>query len=151
MSRGSLVERVSTSSFHNVFIAVLLTLHRYKTDSPLYEHIAYLNQIRNHISSTSSKYLGYYSRVLNYTSDTIQLRKDAIRTILTNQGDGGKASTLTTSGMEFTKGETVIDVLTCTRYEASDKGEVDVKMDKGFPVVLVPESAIKGSTICAQS
>lgn len=51
--------------------------------------------------------------------------------------------------MEFTAGETVIDVLAgCTKYKATDKGEVDVKMEGGKPSVLVPESSLGGSGVC---
>jgi alpha-amylase len=50
--------------------------------------------------------------------------------------------------MAFTSGETVVDVLSCTKYTASAKGEVDVKMSGGMPSVLVPEGSLKKSTMC---
>ncbi|KAF2260037.1 Dioscin-alpha-L-rhamnosidase precursor [Lojkania enalia] len=125
-----------------------LWLSQYNTDSPLYKQIAYLNQIRNHISSQHPSYLTYQTRVLSYTADVIQLRKDAIRTILTNQGEQGGTYTLTTQGMEFTAGETVVDVLTCAKYNATEGGEVDIKMDGGKPSALVPGSQLTGSQLC---
>ncbi|KAF2119657.1 Dioscin-alpha-L-rhamnosidase precursor [Lophiotrema nucula] len=121
----------------------------YNQQAPLYKQIAYLNQIRNHISANHASYATYWTTVQAYDADVIQLRKDVIRTVLTNQGEKGGAYTLTTQDMGFTKGETVLNVLTCDKYTASDKGEVDVKMSGGKPSVLVPESALKGSGICS--
>jgi alpha-amylase len=71
-----------------------------------------------------------------------------VRTILTNQGQSGGSYTLTTQGMQFSNGETAVDVFTCNKYKASSKGEVDVKMGGGNPVVLLPESALKKSGLC---
>jgi alpha-amylase len=123
----------------------------YSNTSPLYNHTAYLNQIRNHISATHPSYLTYWTRVLAYTSDTLQLRKEAIRTILTNQGEQGGSYTLTTQGMEFSPGETVMDVLRCVKYTANGQGDVDVQMQGGRSSVLVPETSLKGSGICGVS
>lgn len=53
--------------------------------------------------------------------------------------------------MQFTAGQTVVDVLSCTKYTASEKGEVDVKMSGGSPVVLVEEGGLKGSGMCGIS
>ncbi|KAF2186346.1 glycoside hydrolase family 13 protein [Zopfia rhizophila CBS 207.26] len=78
----------------------------YDTNSPLYKYIAYLNQIWNHISAKPLGYLTWQTHVLSYTSDTIQLRKDIIRTILTNQGEFGGEYTQHTQGMLFSGGET---------------------------------------------
>ncbi|KAF2020229.1 glycoside hydrolase family 13 protein [Aaosphaeria arxii CBS 175.79] len=126
-------------------------LSGFDTSAPLYRHVAYLNQIRNHVAAREGGYLGYWTRVLNYTEDTIQLRKDVIRTVLTNQGEKARSGTLKTKGMEFAKGAAVVDVLTCGKYTAGNDGEVDVKMEKGYPVVLVPEVTLKGSGMCGQS
>lgn len=98
-----------------------------------------------------SAYLTYQTRVLNYTTDTIQLRKSSVRTIITNQGEGGSSYTLTTSGMLFNKGETVIEILTCTKYTANSNGDVAVQMKGGLPSVLVPATSLAGSTMCGYS
>ncbi|KAF2871480.1 glycoside hydrolase superfamily [Massariosphaeria phaeospora] len=120
----------------------------YSTTTPLYAHTALLNQLRNHISATHPAYLTYQTRVLTYTADVIQLRKDAIRSIFTNQGAQGGSYTLSTQGMEFSKGETVVDVLTCSEYVAGEKGDVDVRMERGEPRVLVGKGGLGGSGIC---
>ncbi|KAF2737424.1 alpha-amylase [Polyplosphaeria fusca] len=120
----------------------------YSTQSPLYAHIAYLNQIRNLISTKQASYLGSQTKVASYTSDVLQLRKDPIRTILTNQGESGGTYTWTTQGMGFKAGETVVEVLRCTKYTASGSGEVSVGMQGGLPHVLVPEGRMGGSGMC---
>ncbi|KAF1972609.1 glycoside hydrolase [Bimuria novae-zelandiae CBS 107.79] len=88
------------------------------------------------------------TRVLSYTATEIQLRKDAVRTVLSSQGEEAPTWTLTTQGMEFEKGKTVVDMLGCAKYCVGGDGEVDVKMEAGKPVVLVEEWALGGSSLC---
>ncbi|KAJ4299065.1 hypothetical protein N0V90_004309 [Kalmusia sp. IMI 367209] len=125
-----------------------LWLSEFNTTSPLYAHTALLNNLRNHIIAHSTTYLGYQTRVLSYTATEIQLRKDAIRTVLSNQGEKSPSWTLTTQGMEFEQGKTVVDVLSCAKYDVTYEGEVHVQMNAGRPVVLVVEGALGGSALC---
>lgn len=78
----------------------------------------------------------------------MQLRKGAIRTVLSNQGANAPTWTLKTQGMDFEKGKTVFDVLSCARYAVDGNGEVDVNMKAGEPVVLVEEDVLLGSDLC---
>ena len=100
------------------------------------------------MSAHSSTFLGYQTRVLKYTDTEIQLRKDVIRTVFSNQGAGTPTWTLTTEGMEFESGKTVVDVLCCAKYTAKDTGEIDLKMVSGLPAVLVQEGSLSGSGLC---
>ncbi|KAL1610180.1 hypothetical protein SLS60_001845 [Paraconiothyrium brasiliense] len=125
-----------------------LWLSEFNTTSPLYKHIASLNNLRNHVAAHRSTYLGYQMRVLAYTATELQLRKDAIRIILSNQGEKAPAWTLKTQGMEFEMGKTVVDVLGCAKYGVDGNGDVDVKMEAGKPVVLVDDGALGGSSLC---
>lgn len=86
--------------------------------------------------------------MLSYTSTEIQLRKDVIRTVFSNQGASAPTWTLTTQGMEFESGKTVVDIISCSTYTAKDTGEVDVKMESGLPAVLIQDGAISGSGLC---
>ncbi|OAG11761.1 alpha-amylase [Paraphaeosphaeria sporulosa] len=121
---------------------------QFNTTSPLYKHTALLNNIRNHIVSESAPYLSYQTRILAYTATEMQLRKGAIRTVLSNQGEHAPTWALKTQGMEFEKGKTVFDVLSCARYGVDGNGEVDVNMRSGEPVVLVEENVLRGSDLC---
>ncbi|KAF2439471.1 glycoside hydrolase family 13 protein [Karstenula rhodostoma CBS 690.94] len=136
---------------------------KFDTTSPLYKHTALLNHIRNHVIAhgssrfrnhyghvvaESSTYLGYQTRVLAYTATELQLRKGAIRMVLSNQGEHAPTWTLKTQGMEFGKGKAVLDVLRCARYAVDGNGEIDVNMRSGEPVVLVEEDVLRGSDLC---
>jgi hypothetical protein len=99
----------------------------------------------------SATYLGYQTRVLAYTATEIHLRKDAIRTLPSNQGEKAPTGTLKTQGMQFEKGKTMVDVVSCTNYGVNGDGEVDVKMEAGRPFVLVEESVLYGSLLCGYS
>ncbi|KAF2817253.1 alpha-amylase [Mytilinidion resinicola] len=120
----------------------------YNTSTPLYGHIAYLNQMRNFAQSQSSSYLTYKNWVTNYTTDTIMMRNDIVRTILTNQGESGGSYSLTTEGMGFESGETVVEVFTCDKSTANSDGEVNIRMNGGLPRVLFPESSLTGFGMC---
>ena len=121
---------------------------RYDTTAPLYNHIASLNQSRNWSLGQSASYLTWQTRVLGYTSDTIQLRKDIVRIVLSNQGEAGGTYTLATSGMQFAGGEKIVEILSCSQYTASGNGELDVKMAGGVPSVLVPAKELERSGMC---
>jgi hypothetical protein len=99
----------------------------------------------------SATYLGYHTRVLAYTAMEIHLRKDAIHTVLGNQGEKAPTWTIKTQGMQFEKGKMFVDVLSCRKYGIDGDGEVDVKMEAGRPVVLVEESVLRRSLFCGHS
>lgn len=86
--------------------------------------------------------------MLAYTESTIQLRKDAVRIVLSNEGSQGAKYTLRSQGMQFSAGQTVIEVLRCGTLVAGQDGEVDIEMEGGMPRVLVPREALGGSEVC---
>jgi alpha-amylase len=86
--------------------------------------------------------------VLSYTANTIQLRKDAVRIILSNEGSQGSKYMLKSQGMQFSSGQTVVEVLGCRTLVAGQDGEIEVEMEGGRPMVLVPRDALGGSGVC---
>ena len=125
-----------------------LTRTSFDTSSTLYKHIALLNNVRNFVSAKSSAYLGYQTQVVSYAETEIQLRKDVVRTVLSNQGQNAATWTLGTKGMGFTSGNTVVNVIDCSTYTADGNGEVAVKMVQALPAVLLETGSLGGSNIC---
>lgn len=125
-----------------------LWLSGYDTSAPLYKHIAYLNQIRNHTVVYRSVYLAAQTHVLNYTTDVIRPRKDIVRVMLTSKGDGDWSVQLTAIDMGFASGARVLYMLSCNKYQATYQGEVAAWVKGGGPVMLLEEWVLKGSGIC---
>ncbi|KAF2757290.1 putative alpha-amylase [Pseudovirgaria hyperparasitica] len=128
-------------------------LQKYNTNAELYKHIALLNQIRNSamLATPASGYPGYaqyQNWVLTYSSNVIQMRKDPVRTVLSNEGSSVASYTLTTSGMGFTTGANVVEVLTCNVYVADATGNVALSMGQGRPSVLMSEAQLQGTGLC---
>lgn len=86
--------------------------------------------------------------MVSYTATEIQLRKDVIRTVLSNQGASAPTWTLGTKGMGFTSGNTVVNVVNCATYTADSNGEVAIQMQAGLPAVLLETGALSGCGLC---
>lgn len=118
------------------------------TSAPLYQFAARLNRIRSWAISQSAAYTTYETTTLNYSDDQIALRKDALRSILTNAGVGQGNGTYTTEGAEFAAGATVVDMISCDAYTADSNGEVTARIGGGAVVVLMEQDVAQHSGIC---
>lgn len=118
------------------------------THVSLYEYTARLNKIRSWAIKKSSGYTTYGTYVLNWSGNQISIRKDVIRTILTNAGQDQASDTYTTMGAEFPEGAAVVDLITCKSYTADSQGDVTVNVGGGAVVALMEESVAQGSGIC---
>lgn len=114
----------------------------------LSQFVARLNRIRSWAIAQSAGYTTYGTYTLNYSEDQIAIRKDVLRTILTNAGVDQAGGTYTTEGAAFTRGRTVVDLISCKTYTASRQGEVTVDIGGGAVVVLMEQSVAAGSGIC---
>lgn len=114
----------------------------------LVEFVALLNKIRSWAIKKSPGYTTYGTYTLNYSKYQISMRKDVIRTILTNAGSSQTAGAYITQGSEFSNGAPVVDLISCKTYTANDQGEVTVDVGSGAVVVLMEESLAAGSGIC---
>lgn len=120
----------------------------YSTSAPLHGTVAYLNQIRNWVTAKSPSFLTWKTITLNYSNNQISLRKDVIRSILTFAGQNQARGSYTTMGAEFTAGESVVEMISCQKYTASNSGEVTASIGGGAMVVLLPASILKDSGMC---
>ncbi|CAN8096787.1 unnamed protein product [Discula destructiva] len=118
------------------------------TDSELVQFVTTLNKIRSWAIRQSASYTTQGAHVLNYSADQISTRKDVVRAILTNAGADQAAGRYTTQGAGFRHGATVLDMISCTAYQASGHGEVTVNIGGGAVVVLMEESVAQGSGLC---
>lgn len=118
------------------------------TEASLCEFVSRLNQIRSWAIKKSPGYTTYGTYTLNYSKNQISIRKDVLRTILTNAGVNQAADTYTTDGAEFSHGAPVVDLISCKTYTANKQGEVTVHVGGGAVVVLMEQSVASGSGLC---
>lgn len=124
------------------------------TGAELYQYAARLNRIRSWAIARSAggggacAYTTYETITLNYSEDQIAIRKDALRSILTNAGVDQASGSYKTEGAEFTAGDHVVDLMSCATYTADSCGEVTAKTGGGAVVVLMEQSLAKDSGIC---
>lgn len=116
-----------------------LWLSGYSTTSPLYRFIAAINQIRNQAIYLSTGYVTYRARIIYSDSNTIATRKgldgNQIISVFTNNGQNGNSYTLTLDNTEYTSGELVMEILTCTAVTVDNSGILAVPMGQGLPKV----------------
>lgn len=117
-------------------------------ETELFQYAALLNKIRSWAIQKSSGYTTYGTYTLNYSENQIAIRKDVLRTILTNAGVNQANAQYTTDGAGFSHGDTIVDLISCKTYMANSWGEVTVKVGGGAVVVLMNESVAEGSGIC---
>lgn len=117
-------------------------------NNPLVAYVATLNKIRAWAIQKSPGYTTYGANVLNYSEDQISIRKDVLRTILTNAGSSQPTASYTTEGSAFEAGATVVDMISCKEYLADKDGEVTVTIGGGAVVVMLEQSLAQGSGVC---
>ena len=77
----------------------------YNTSAPLHRTVAYVNQIFHWAAADNSPgYSTYKNWVQPYSDTQIQMRKDVVRTILTNAAQGQGSGTFTTQQAGFAAG-----------------------------------------------
>ncbi|KAJ4391689.1 hypothetical protein N0V93_005309 [Gnomoniopsis smithogilvyi] len=118
------------------------------SEASLCDFMSRLNQIRSWAIKKSAGYTTYGTYVLNYSGNQMSIRKDVLRTILTNAGVNQAADTYTTDGAEFSQGDTIVDLISCKTYTADEDGEVTVRIGGGAVVALMEQSLAAGSGIC---
>lgn len=118
------------------------------TSAELYQFAARLNRIRSWAIAQSTTYTTYETITLNYSDDQIAIRKDLLRSIMTNAGVDQASGSYTTDGAEFTAGDDVVDLISCDTYMADDSGEVTVKIGGGAVVALMEQALAQDSGIC---
>lgn len=117
-------------------------------NAPLVDYVTTLNKIRAWAIKKSRGYTTYGAKVLNYSEDQISIRKDVLRTILTNAGMDQPVAEYTTQGSDFEAGATVVDMISCKTYRADKDGEVTATVGGGAVVVLLEQSLAQGSGVC---
>lgn len=118
------------------------------TSAELYQFAARLNRIRSWAIAQSTAYTTYKTTTLNYSDNQISIRKDSVRSIMTNAGVYQASGTYTTDGAEFTAGDAVVDLISCDTYTADSSGEVTVKIGGGAVVALMEQGVAQDSGIC---
>lgn len=104
-------------------------LSSYTTDSPLYRHIAALNQLRNHAVAVDTI---EKTRVLGVGNSFLVLRKGHVVTLLTNSRN---RATRKVVGTGYGRGERVVDVLACVDVVVGTGGVIKVVVEEGLPKV----------------
>jgi alpha-amylase len=122
----------------------------YDTESVLYLHIRTLNAIRHHAVRTSYNYTTFHHYAIYNEAGTIALRKgndgSQVVTVLTNDGENGKAHDLALTGHGFNA--SVTEIFSCEEYTVGDDGVISLPMEAGEPKVLYPTDLLYGSGLC---
>jgi len=107
----------------------------YSTSSSVYDIIAYVNQIRNHVLSVDTGYLTYQAWPI-YTDDTtIATRKGsgdaAIIGVFTNLGSSAGSYTFSLGNTGYTAGAQIVELVRCSLQNAGADGVINVDMSGG--------------------
>ncbi|KAI9717591.1 MAG: hypothetical protein M1828_007152 [Chrysothrix sp. TS-e1954] len=130
-------------------------LSGYSTSSPLYLHVAALNQIRNRAVEQNDTYLDYMAYPVYSDDTTVAMRKgfdgNQIIGIFTNRGASGGDSTLSlpASDTGFASNEKVLEILSCTSVTCDGSGTLDIPMSSGLPRIYYPSSQLSNSGVCS--
>ncbi|THW29580.1 putative alpha-amylase [Aureobasidium pullulans] len=125
----------------------------YNTAATLYKHIAKLNAIRKLAIEKDEGYLMYNAYPVWTDEHTIVMRKGGNVTqiigIFNNLGSSGNANlTLLATSSGFDAEMEVVDLLACEKFTTDGKGDLDVGIKGGVPVVLYSVLQIEGSGLC---
>ncbi|KAG9961643.1 alpha-amylase, partial [Aureobasidium melanogenum] len=125
----------------------------YDTSAELYKHITRLNAIRKLAIKNDDGYLTYNAYPVWTDTHTIVMRKGYNDTqvigVFNNLGAEGSANlTLLATSSGFDAGMDVTDVLACDKFTTDGKGDLEVKIEGGVPLVLYSTKQLDGSGIC---
>jgi alpha-amylase len=116
----------------------------------LYLHVQTLNAIRHHAIRTSYNYTTFHHYAVYNEAGTIALRKgndgSQVVTVLTNDGEKGKAYNLALTGHGFNA--SVTEIFSCKEYTVGDDGVISLPMEAGEPKVLYPTDLLYRSGLC---
>lgn len=125
----------------------------YDSTATLYKHITKLNAIRRLAIKNDDGYLMYNAYPVWTDDHTIVMRKGNNDTqvigVFNNLGaEGDKDFTLLATSSGFDAGMDVTDVLACDKFTTDDKGDLDIKIEGGVPLILYSTKQLDGSGIC---
>ncbi|KAG9732797.1 alpha-amylase, partial [Aureobasidium melanogenum] len=125
----------------------------YDTSAELYKHITKLNAIRKLAIKNDDGYLTYNAYPVWTDTHTIVMRKGYNDTqvigVFNNLGAEGNANlTLLATSSGFDASMEVTDVLACNKFTTDGKGDLEVKIEGGVPLVLYSTEQLNGSGIC---
>ncbi|KAG9602650.1 alpha-amylase, partial [Aureobasidium melanogenum] len=125
----------------------------YDTSAELYKHITRLNAIRKLAIKNDDGYLTNNAYPVWTDTHTIVMRKGYNDTqvigVFNNLGAEGNANfTLLATSSGFDAGMDVTDVLACDEFTTDGKGDLDVKIEGGVPLVLYSTKQLDGSGLC---
>ena len=125
----------------------------YDTSAVLYKHIARLNAIRHLAIKNDDGYLSYNAYPVWTDDNIIVMRKGINDTqvigVFNNFGASGSENfTLLGTSSGFDAGMNVTDVLACDSFTMDDKGDLDIEIEGGVPMVLYSSKQLEGSGIC---
>ena len=125
----------------------------YDTSAVLYKHIARLNAIRHLAIQNDDGYLSYNAYPVRTDDNIIVMRKGNNDTqvigVFNNYGASGSGNfTLLSTSSGFDAGMNVTDVLACDSFTTDDKGDLDIEIGGGVPMVLYSSTQLEGSGVC---
>lgn len=125
----------------------------YSTSAPLYAHIGKLNAIRKQAIAKDDTYLTYKAYPVWTDDHTIVMRKGSNDTqvigVFNNLGSAGSASfNLLATSSGFEAGLKVTDVLSCEEFTTDGKGDLELSIESGAPLVLYSTVQLEGSGLC---
>ncbi|KEQ76988.1 putative alpha-amylase [Aureobasidium namibiae CBS 147.97] len=125
----------------------------YDTSAVLYKHIAKLNAIRHLAVQRDDGYLSYNAYPVWTDDNIIVMRKGNNDTqvigVFNNFGASGSGNfTLLGTSSGFDAEMNVTDVLACDSFTTDDKGDLDIEIEGGVPMVLYSSKQLEGSGIC---
>ncbi|PYH94222.1 putative alpha-amylase [Aspergillus ellipticus CBS 707.79] len=123
----------------------------YSTDGSLYKLTSTLNKLRNHAIRNDKNYISNTSQELYVDGSTYATRKGSegtqIVSVFSNQGARGGPYQLKVAGA-YSPGTEVMEMLNCTKLNATDAGDINVDMNAGEPRVFFPVKKLDGSGLC---
>lgn len=132
----------------------LWTQASYDTESVLYQMVAKVNAARARVIEAGSNFTTYKIQTPYYDDHTIVTRKGVsgsqIVAVYSNVGSDSATYNVQLSGevTGFEAGMTVTNILTCDKTTTGSQASLEVTIEGGNPIVLVPSSVLDGSSIC---
>lgn len=96
----------------------------YNTDTTLYKYIAQLHEIRDVASNVTDKatYFSSNVAVLGTSSEYMALQRGPVVAVVSNVGAAGTSDSFAVTGSKFSSGDSVVDLLDCTKATVGDSG-----------------------------
>ncbi|KAF8532746.1 glycoside hydrolase superfamily [Gautieria morchelliformis] len=125
-----------------------LWLSGYQTQNkPLLTHVTSLNQARKAAINASSTFLTTPMKILNSNANSLTISKPPLLGLLTNVGNAS-VSSWGVLNAGYSANANLMEVLTCTKMQADGQGGVSANTATGQPMIILPTSALAGSSLC---